>query len=90
VTEIPRRCYINKMSPAELAIHDAKRVVEEAGCDVLLTEAIILLSEAQEKVADYFDLMSVQPKPKPVPPVNASSLAGGDPTDLRFGLDETI
>jgi hypothetical protein len=43
------------MTPAELAIREAIRVVEEAGCDVLLTDAINLLSQAQDKVADFID-----------------------------------
>lgn len=29
--------------------------VEEAGCDVLLTEAVILLAAAKDKVADFVD-----------------------------------
>ena len=43
------------MVPAELAIRAALLAVEDAGCDVLLTEAVILLGEAQDKVADFVD-----------------------------------
>ena len=50
-----RRNRIDQMSPAELAIMAAIEAVEMAGCDTLLTDAVILLSEAQEKVADYVD-----------------------------------
>jgi hypothetical protein len=52
---IPRRCRVDLMVPAELAIRAAKLAVEEAGAHVHLTEAVILLSQAQEKVADFVD-----------------------------------
>lgn len=51
----PRRSSIPHMTAAELAIRAAVQVVEEAGCDVLLTDAVVLLGKAQEKVADYVD-----------------------------------
>lgn len=53
--ELPRRCFIDKMSPAELAIRAAILKVEELPADTLLTEAVVLLSQAQTKVADYID-----------------------------------
>lgn len=66
----PRRCCVDQMTPAELAIREAKRVVEEAGCDVHLTNAIVLLSQAQECVADFVDvaisnakIATMEPKP---------------------------
>lgn len=31
------------------------QLVEEAGCHVLLTDAVVLLSQAREKVADFVD-----------------------------------
>lgn len=43
------------MSLAELAIREAIGVVEDAGCDRLLTEAVILLDAAKDKVADFVD-----------------------------------
>lgn len=52
---IPRRIDINRMSLAELAIRNAIVVVEEAGADPLLTDAVVLLGEAKEKVADWVD-----------------------------------
>ena len=54
----PRRASIPHMTPAELAIRAAVQAVEEAGCDVLLTDAVILLGQAREKVADYVDRMN--------------------------------
>lgn len=52
---VPRRARIDKMTPAELAIRDAILAVEEVGCGVLLTEAVVLLGQAKDKVADYVD-----------------------------------
>jgi hypothetical protein len=54
-TNPPRRIRIDLMTPAETAIHVAMREVEKAGADVRLTDAIVLLQQAREKVADYHD-----------------------------------
>jgi len=53
--EIPRRCRIDKMSGPELAIRDAMLAVEEMGAHPFLTDAVVLLSKAQARVADYVD-----------------------------------
>lgn len=53
--EIPRRARIDLMSSGELAIMKAIHVVEQAGADVRLTEAIILLGRAKDHVADFVD-----------------------------------
>lgn len=55
--EIPRRIDLQRMTPAELAIRVATLAVEEVGAHPLLTEAVILLGQAREKVADYVDGM---------------------------------
>ncbi len=52
---IPRRACVDRMTPAELAIREAIRVVEEAGGDPLLTEAVNLLQKAKDKVSDFVD-----------------------------------
>lgn len=52
---IPRRIQLEHMTLAERAIYDAVQVVEAAGCDVRLTEAVILLQKAWDKVADFVD-----------------------------------
>lgn len=52
---IPRRIQQDKHTPAEMAITDAMAAVEDAGCDVLLTEAVNLLAQAKAKVADFVD-----------------------------------
>ena len=51
----PRRSRLDLMTPAEKAIYDAMQEVEKAGADVRLTDAINLLSQARDKVADYVD-----------------------------------
>ena len=53
--DIPRRIRIDKMVDAELAIRKAMMEVEELGADILLTDAINLLSQAKDKVSDYVD-----------------------------------
>lgn len=51
-----RRSRIDKMIPGELAIREAIRVVEEAGCHPDLTKVVVMLGEAQSKLADWYDL----------------------------------
>lgn len=55
MSEIPRRCRIDLMSPAELAIREAMGAVEDMAADVRLTDAVILLGAAKDSVADYID-----------------------------------
>jgi hypothetical protein len=52
----PRRADLMLMTPAELAVRNAVLAVEAAGCHTLLTEAVILLGQAQDKVADFVEL----------------------------------
>lgn len=51
----PRRIQLNKLSAAERAIYDAVLVVEAAGADVRLTDAVVLLQAARDSVADFVD-----------------------------------
>ena len=51
----PRRNDITLCTPAENAIRAAVDAVEEAGAHPLLTDAVNLLDEAREKVADFVD-----------------------------------
>ena len=61
MSALPRRCYVNKMIPAELAIRNAVLTVEELGADQLLTDAVNLLSHAKDKVSDWYDQQQVHP-----------------------------
>ena len=46
------------MTPAETAITDAMAAVEAAGASVALTDAVILLSKARDRVADHVEGVS--------------------------------
>ena len=62
--KIPRRIDINRMTPAELQILACVDTVEKMGAKDRdhtkhenLTQAVTLLQDAREKVADYIDFM---------------------------------
>jgi uncharacterized protein (DUF433 family) len=59
---IPRRNCLDRLTPAELAIRAAIDAVEMVGADVLLTQTVVLLGQAADKLADYID----GTKPEPV------------------------
>jgi hypothetical protein len=52
---LARRCDYEKQCLAERAIGHAMREVEALGCSLLLTDAVVLLSQARDKVADFID-----------------------------------
>jgi hypothetical protein len=52
---IPRRHYVNKLIPAERAIYDAIQIVEALGADIRLTDVVIRLSEAKDRLSDWAD-----------------------------------
>lgn len=54
-TEVPRRICVDLYTPAERAIARAVDAVEAAGASVHLTDAVILLQQAKDKVADFVD-----------------------------------
>jgi hypothetical protein len=64
----PRRNRIDLYTPAETAIREAMLAVESSGAHPLLTDAVSLLEQAKNKVADFVDLAD-----HPAPPVNASA-----------------
>ncbi|QEL18512.1 hypothetical protein [Limnoglobus roseus] len=53
---IARRCRIDLYTPTETAIREAMLAVERAGCHPLLTEAVCLLEQAKNKVADFVEM----------------------------------
>lgn len=53
--DFPRRARIDLYVPAEKAIYDAMQEVEKVGAAIELTEAVDLLQQAQNKVADFID-----------------------------------
>lgn len=56
----PTRSDMLLFTPAERAIWDAVGIVEQAGCHEFLTEAVILLQKARDKVADFAELPDKQ------------------------------
>lgn len=52
----PRRIRVDLATPAETAIREAMQAVERAGAHLLLTDAVNLLAQAREKVADFVEL----------------------------------
>lgn len=55
-SEIPRRCRMDLWTPAERSIFDAVQAVEAVGAHPLLTDAVVMLTAARRKVADFIDL----------------------------------
>lgn len=53
---IPRRIQLQQNIPEELHIRAALIQVEQLGAHPLLTECVILLGQAREKLADWVDL----------------------------------
>lgn len=53
--EIPRRARIDLLIPAETAIRAAIAEVENLGCHEELTRVVVMLGDAQRKVADWYD-----------------------------------
>ena len=51
----PRRCHTELWIPAERAIHDAIQAVEALGADERLTDVVIRLSEAKDRLSDWAD-----------------------------------
>lgn len=55
MSEIPRRVDLNRLSPAERKIREAMLLVEELPADPRLTDAVVLLAQAKDRVADFVD-----------------------------------
>lgn len=55
VDGFPRRARLDLYEPAEKSIHSAVEYIENMGADVRLTDAVIMLQKAKDKVSDYID-----------------------------------
>lgn len=51
----PRRSNVTDMTPEELQLRECIHRVEELGAHPLLTETVVLLAQAKEKLADFLD-----------------------------------
>jgi hypothetical protein len=58
----PRRRRLDHHRPAETAIREAMLAVEAMAAHPLLTDAVVLLQQAREKVADYIDDVELKDK----------------------------
>jgi hypothetical protein len=52
---IPRRKQLDKMEPEELLLFALTQQVEKMGANPLLTDTVMLLGEAREKLGAYVD-----------------------------------
>ena len=52
---IQRRKQLDKMEPEELLLFALTQQIEKMGAHPLLTDAVILLGEAREKLGEYVD-----------------------------------
>lgn len=53
---------MDESTPAERAIYDAMRAVEEMPAHPVLTEAVVMLGRARDRVADFVDGVAGQPE----------------------------
>lgn len=55
-TDVPRRCYLEELTPEERAIRDLVGAIEHLGAHPLLTTTVIQLMKAGESLADWVDI----------------------------------
>lgn len=53
--EIPRRSCLHRMIRQEIMLYDMVQEVEKLGADPLLTEVVMILGQARDKLADYVE-----------------------------------
>lgn len=58
-----RRIQLLQMSIVELSIQQSRMLIERLPADPLLTEAVVLLLKAQDRVADWHDARIAAGKP---------------------------
>lgn len=54
--DIPRRIRLDLLTPEELAIYNMVVEIEKLGAHPLLTEVVILLGQARDRLADWVEL----------------------------------
>ena len=55
-TDVPRRCYLEELTPEEREIRDLVGAIEHLGAHPLLTTTVIQLMKAGESLADWVDI----------------------------------
>lgn len=58
--EIPRRSRLDLVTPEEKALYEMVWQIEKLGAHVLLTDVVVLLGRAREKLADWVELNAAQ------------------------------
>ncbi len=53
---IPRRAYLEKLTVEELAIYNLVQEIEKLGAHPLLTDVVVLLGQAKDKLSDWVEL----------------------------------
>lgn len=70
---IPTRCDTSLMSDAEVVITSAMRAVEMTGSSTALTDAVVLLGKARDRVADHVEELS-EGMPQIADPASAQTM----------------
>lgn len=89
----PRRIRADLWTPAEHAIANAVAAVEAAGAHPALTDAVVLLGQARERVADFVDAQMQSEKASPPDPCGHTGLCvrpkghDGDHANHRWAPD---
>ena len=82
---MPRRCYLDQLTPEELMIRDVVATVEWLGAHPLLTTTVIKLMQAGEALADWIDIglrdKAIAALLDPIPQVPAEPSSQASPTD---------
>lgn len=61
MSDTPRRSDMGRWTQAEFEIQAAVECVEKLGADPRLTNAVILLGKARDRVADFIDKVNLDP-----------------------------
>lgn len=56
--DIPRRCRIDLLTPVEVELYEMVDKVELLGAHPLLTDVVVLLGQARNKLADWVELQA--------------------------------
>lgn len=55
INGLPRRAILFQMKPEEAGLLHLTKEIERIVADTRLTDAVVLLGQAREKLGDYFD-----------------------------------
>lgn len=64
VNNFPRRHSLYRMTKEEIAIFNLIQEIEAMGCHAILTDVVVLLGQAKDRLSDFVDLQLAYPKPE--------------------------